>query len=86
MLIAALSLLCWGAIISGIIVRLSVSKHVDRSRIATLDDPSRAFSLIGPSHEVLTAKGKRLLTTNYVLFGGGFLVAFLSAAIQRILH
>jgi hypothetical protein len=86
MMNAAISYLCLAAILSGIVVRFGVSKHIDKERMAALDDPSRAFSLLGPSYEVLTYKGKRLLTASYVLFGGGFLLSFVIGVFQRFLR
>src|ERR1035438_10280509 len=82
----AITYLCLVGIISGVIVRFSVSKHIDKERMIDLDDPSRAFSLLGPSYEVLTEKGKRLLTMSYVLFGGGFLLPFVVDTFQRFLR
>ena len=83
MINVAISFFCLAAIISGLLVRFGVSKHIDKARMIALDDPSRAYSLLGPSYEVLTDKGKRLLTTSYVLFGGVFLLPFIIGTFQR---
>jgi hypothetical protein len=86
MINVAISCLCLAGILSGVIIRFSLSKHIDKDRLIALDDPSRAFSLLGPSYEVLTEKGKRLLTTSYFLFGGGFLLPFVIDTFQRLLR
>ena len=86
MIYAAISWLCLAAIISGVFVRFSLTKHIDKERLNNIGDPSRAYSFLGPSYEVLNDRGRGLLTTSYVLFGGGFLLPFMIGVFQRFLR
>jgi hypothetical protein len=86
MIFAAISWLCLVAIIIGVIMRFGLAKYVDKERMKSVENPSQAFSILGPSYEVLTDKGKALLATSYVLFGGGFLVTFLIGIFRRFLR
>jgi hypothetical protein len=85
MIYAAISYLCLAAIISGFVVRFSLTKHVDKERMNNIGDPSRAYSFLGPSYEVLNDRGRSLLKTSYVLFGSGFLLPFMIGVFRRFL-
>jgi hypothetical protein len=61
-------------VLSGIRVTWLLRNHVDREYIRNLDDISRAFSVLGPSYEVLSDKGRKLLATSYILYASGILL------------
>ena len=68
-------------VLSGIRLTWLLRSHVDRDRLKELDDISKAFSVFGPSYEILSDKGRKLLTTSYILYGCG---AFLPSTIAIV--
>jgi hypothetical protein len=68
-------------VLSGIRVTWLLRNHVDREHMQNLGDISKAFSLLGPSYEVLSEKGRKLLATSYILYASGMLSPIVIATI-----
>jgi hypothetical protein len=85
-LLVLAKLVCIVGIIGAIVVNRMLPRHVDPERLRSVSDPARSFSSLGPSYEVLSDRGRRLLSISYILAGGGVALAMVLVLIQPYLR
>jgi hypothetical protein len=74
------------ALLLGVTITWRLRRHVDKERLQKTEDLSKAFSLFGPSYEVLSDKGRKLLAASYVLIFGGILLPMVVASLRIVLR
>ena len=71
-----------GVVIGGLILR-RLPDHIDKRPMAAVTNPAHCFSSFGPSHEVLTDRGRKLLAASYIFVGGGLVLPGVSFVVSH---